>query len=69
MDEFAQAYRIAGAVLDRTNADPDDDQAVLARQFQRTVEKLGICVTRGPTQEERIRWHAAVSKALESVAI
>jgi hypothetical protein len=68
MDEFEQVYRIADAILERPNADPDDDQAVLARQFQRTVEKLGICVARGPTPEERQRWHEAVLNALETSA-
>lgn len=67
MDEFIEAYKIADGILDRPNADPDDDMAVLARQFQRAVEKLGICLTRGPLQEERVAWWKQVAAAMESV--
>jgi hypothetical protein len=66
-DEFIEAYKIADKVLDRPSADPDDDVAVLARQFQRAVEKLGICLTRGPLYEERVVWWKQVSDAIESV--
>jgi hypothetical protein len=67
MEEFVAAYRIADRALDEANADPDDDLRVLARQFQRAVEKLGISVSRGPTDEERVRWYSQVKAALESV--
>lgn len=39
MSEFEQAVRIANKILDRVDADPDDDQAVLARQFLRVIEE------------------------------
>lgn len=35
MTEHEQAIELAGRVLDRGGADPDDDLAVLARQFLR----------------------------------
>lgn len=38
MSEFHEAVRLANRVLDRPNGDPDDDLAVLARQFLRMVE-------------------------------
>lgn len=37
--EFAKAYAIAHRVLDRPHAYPDDDVAVLARQFLRLTER------------------------------
>lgn len=40
MDEREHAVRLANHVLDRVNADPDDDLAVLARQFLRAREAL-----------------------------
>ena len=40
-EEKQRAIVIANAVLDRPNADPDDDLAVLARQFLRALERLG----------------------------
>lgn len=43
MTEAQQAEAIANKVLDRPNADPDDDMAVLARQLLRTREALTIC--------------------------
>ena len=67
MDEFVEAYKLADRILDRPNADPDGDIAVLARQFQRAVEKIGICTTRGPTQEEKQRWALMAREAIESV--
>jgi hypothetical protein len=36
--EFDEAIKLAQHVLDRPMADPDDDIAILARQFLRTVE-------------------------------
>ncbi len=43
--EFDDAVALANRVLDRPNADPDDDLALLARQFLRAVEA-------------RDRWHS-----------
>jgi hypothetical protein len=37
--EFDHAVKLAHAVLDRHFGDPDDDLAVLARQFLRSVER------------------------------
>ena len=39
MNEFDRAVVLANLVLDRPNADPDDDLAVLARQFTRMIER------------------------------
>ena len=41
MREFDRAVKLAHAVLDRPSGDPDDDLAVLARQFLRSVEREG----------------------------
>ena len=40
MDERAQAKRIADRMLDEPYADPDGDQCVLARQFNRSQEEV-----------------------------
>jgi hypothetical protein len=37
--ETEQAIILANKILDRVNADPDDDVAVLARQFLRAIER------------------------------
>jgi hypothetical protein len=39
MNEKYEAVLIAHRVLDRVNADPDDDIAILARQFLRVIER------------------------------
>ncbi len=39
MTELQEAIAIAKAILERPNADPDDDLAILARQFLRIIEK------------------------------
>ena len=41
MTEVEEAKVIANKVLDRVNADPDDDIAVLARQCLRQSEQIG----------------------------
>jgi hypothetical protein len=41
MSEKEVAIILANKVLDRINADPDDDLAVLARQLLRALERLG----------------------------
>ena len=44
MTEPEQAVAIAHKVLDRVNADPDDDIAVLARTLLRSMEmRCNIC--------------------------
>lgn len=40
MNETEQAIQIANKALDRVGADPDDDLAILARQFLRARETL-----------------------------
>jgi len=40
MTELSYAILLADKVLDRVSADPDDDLAVLARQFIRAQEQL-----------------------------
>ncbi len=39
MSEFEEAEILANKLLDRINADPDDDLAILARQFLRARER------------------------------
>jgi hypothetical protein len=38
-NEFAYAVVLANRILDRPSGDPDDDLAVLARQFLRASER------------------------------
>ena len=46
--EFDHAVKLAHKVLERHSGDPDDDLAVLARQFLRSVEReTGTEVTPG----------------------
>ncbi len=52
MSEHEQAIKLANKVLDRPYGDPDDDQAVLARQFLRAVER---CETYCNGLEESIK--------------
>lgn len=42
MSEKDAAIALAHRVLDRVNADPDDDLAILARQLLRHNERIGI---------------------------
>lgn len=39
MTETEQALILANKILDRVTGDPDDDLAVLARQFLRAIER------------------------------
>lgn len=38
--EYDDTVRLANKILDRPNADPDDDLAMLSRQFLRQVETV-----------------------------
>jgi hypothetical protein len=40
MSEYSDTVKLANKVLDRPNADPDDDLATLSRQFLRQVETV-----------------------------
>jgi hypothetical protein len=40
ISETDEAVIIANKILDRVNADPDDDLAILARQFLRAREQI-----------------------------
>lgn len=51
--EFDDAVKLAHRVLDRPSGDPDDDLAVLARQFLRSVERLS-----GMPADEVLDWGA-----------
>lgn len=42
MSEEEEAIALANRTLDRPNADPDDDLALMARQFMRAVEARDI---------------------------
>lgn len=52
MTEFEQAKLIAGKILDEPYCDPDRDEAIVARQFNRLIERTSwIPVTeRVPTR-------------------
>jgi hypothetical protein len=45
MDELTQAYAIANRILECDGADPDGDEAVLARQFIRVAENAARHLT------------------------
>ena len=40
MTEKEEAIKLANKILDRISADPDDDLAMLSRQFLRALEAL-----------------------------
>ncbi len=40
MSEITEAERLANKILDRSHADPDDNLAILSRQFLRAREAL-----------------------------
>lgn len=42
ISERGRALIIAAAILDRPNADPDDDIAVIARQLNRAQEEIDV---------------------------
>lgn len=45
MTELDEAIELANRTLDRINADPDDDLAILSRQFLRAIEREGALRT------------------------
>jgi hypothetical protein len=49
LDEKALAVRLANQILDRPGGDPDDDLAILSRQFLRAIE------SDGKAQSERLQ--------------
>lgn len=48
MSEREDAIRIANFILDRVNADPDGDLAVLARQFLRAISPVRQPIASAP---------------------
>ena len=46
LEEKVAAIVLANKILDRVNADPDDDLAILARQFLRALEQRECLATR-----------------------
>lgn len=50
MTEAEQAIRLAHIVLDRRNADPDDDFAILARQLLRALDRESAAFAQGAEQ-------------------
>jgi hypothetical protein len=58
MTELEQAVLLANKVLDRVNADPDDDLAILARQFLRARERIGALERQDVTKEAAIVYDA-----------
>ena len=54
-DERREALVLADAILDRPNADPDDDLAVLARHLlraQESIDALSAKLAAGPAMPE-----------------
>ena len=43
MTEYEETIKLANRILERPNADPDDDLAMLSRQFLRQVEAAERC--------------------------
>lgn len=69
MTERQEALRLANRVLDRMNADPDDDLAILSRQLLRIVEAAKTAI------DDQIRYcsngsrHISAVKFLESLEL
>jgi hypothetical protein len=51
MTEYEETILLANKILDRINADPDDDLAMLSRQLLRTVEAYNALVERNTVQD------------------
>lgn len=56
MDEYTQALAIANHVLDRPNADPDDDLSVLARHLLRANERIEAFKAEWPLRDMAVRF-------------
>ena len=54
-DEMRQAYELADRILERPYADPDDDLAVLSRQFLRLLENSARLI-RNPDAPDRLAY-------------
>lgn len=55
--ELRRAIEIADRFLDRPNADPDGDECVLARQFNRLLERYHRLLPAGSaTEAEKTQW-------------
>ena len=59
--EYQEAVALANRVLDRINTDPDDDLAILSRQFIRSTERLAQALK--DAREEA--YQAGIRRALE----
>jgi hypothetical protein len=59
MTEFEETKLLANKILERPNADPDDDLAMLSRQFLRQVEKNSAKKMFPIQQSTPIPWHLA----------
>ena len=59
MTEFQAAVALANRVLERSNADPDDELALLSRQFLRVLEKQSVPKWFPIQRSTPIRWHLA----------
>ena len=67
MTEFEDTVVLANKILDRISADPDDDLAMLARQFLRSREmenRLKTLLTRAADALESPAWEWHKSWAL-----
>lgn len=42
VSERSDAIKLANIILDRPNADPDDDLAILSRQFLRANDRIAL---------------------------
>lgn len=67
MNEYEQAKLFADKILDRINADPDDDQAVVARQFLRTSERFETMI-RERDQERKV-YNDAIGRELATIKV
>ena len=56
-DELQKAMEIASRFLENSRHDPDGDECVLARQFNRLLERYARLLPAGnATEEERKKW-------------
>jgi len=61
------AIVLANNILDRINADPDDDLAILSRQLLRLLERTAELESRCTAQQQRIDRLEAVCKEVDAV--
>jgi hypothetical protein len=68
VSERDDAIRLANAVLDDASRDPDDDLAMISRQFLRSLERHIVSVPAEPTEAMISAGYDRLSKLYEQKA-